>query len=101
MCLRGWSSDCAVSINIFFASRRRHTGCALVTGVQTCALPISGFFSELCKSTSRALDGDDCPYWFEATQEQPMDLAGYYRYEARWPNGSKTVGTAEDRKSVV
>src|SRR3546814_11160905 len=24
----------------FFASRRRHTRCALVTGVQTCALPI-------------------------------------------------------------
>src|SRR3546814_7526519 len=26
---------------IFFSSRRRHTRCALVTGVQTCALPIS------------------------------------------------------------
>src|SRR3546814_4107289 len=25
-----------------FSSRRRHTRCALVTGVQTCALPISG-----------------------------------------------------------
>src|SRR3546814_9415956 len=25
----------------FFSSRRRHTWCALVTGVQTCALPIS------------------------------------------------------------
>src|SRR3546814_3793604 len=24
----------------FFTSRRRHTRCALVTGVQTCALPI-------------------------------------------------------------
>src|SRR3546814_7219980 len=27
---------------VFFSSRRRHTRCALVTGVQTCALPISG-----------------------------------------------------------
>src|SRR3546814_16034653 len=27
----------------FFSSRRRHTRCALVTGVQTCALPISPF----------------------------------------------------------
>src|SRR3546814_10252923 len=26
---------------LFFSSRRRHTMCALVTGVQTCALPIS------------------------------------------------------------
>src|SRR3546814_10027551 len=27
--------------SFFFSSRRRHTRCALVTGVQTCALPIS------------------------------------------------------------
>src|SRR3546814_2391007 len=30
-----------VSFFFFFSSRRRHTRCALVTGVQTCALPIS------------------------------------------------------------
>src|SRR3546814_5922122 len=30
---------CCVVI-FFFSSRRRHTRCALVTGVQTCALPI-------------------------------------------------------------
>src|SRR3546814_8737080 len=29
----------------FFSSRRRHTRCALVTGVQTCALPICYFFN--------------------------------------------------------
>src|SRR3546814_3534100 len=28
----------------FFSSRRRHTRCALVTGVQTCALPILVFW---------------------------------------------------------
>src|SRR3546814_7750276 len=38
----------SVEIDIFcllfvFSSRRRHTRCALVTGVQTCALPISLF----------------------------------------------------------
>src|SRR3546814_6344210 len=32
---------CSVnSVIFFFSSRRRHTRCALVTGVQTCALPI-------------------------------------------------------------
>src|SRR3546814_12950328 len=31
-----------VCVLFFFSSRRRHTRCALVTGVQTCALPISG-----------------------------------------------------------
>src|SRR3546814_6973845 len=30
-----------VCLYFFFSSRRRHTRCALVTGVQTCALPIS------------------------------------------------------------
>src|SRR3546814_8460139 len=31
----------------FFSSRRRHTRCALVTGVQTCALPIFAFDLDL------------------------------------------------------
>src|SRR3546814_30223 len=40
----------------FFSSRRRHTRCALVTGVQTCALPISLACAPPCSnatSTSR------------------------------------------------
>src|SRR3546814_7431309 len=43
------SFDCTYSVFFhlyvflfFFSSRRRHTRCALVTGVQTCALPICG-----------------------------------------------------------
>src|SRR3546814_4626043 len=31
----------------FFSSRRRHTRCALVTGVQTCALPILELGAEI------------------------------------------------------
>src|SRR3546814_4571972 len=43
------SDVCVISIIrfvvvFFFSSRRRHTRCALVTGVQTCALPISRMF---------------------------------------------------------
>src|SRR3546814_16516744 len=34
-----WLSFLCLSF-FFFSSRRRHTRCALVTGVQTCALPI-------------------------------------------------------------
>src|SRR3546814_6008142 len=34
-----WCVFC-VGVVVFFASRRLHTRCALVTGVQTCALPI-------------------------------------------------------------
>src|SRR3546814_1324139 len=36
---------CLVFVFFCFSSRRRHTRCALVTGVQTCALPI--FFAAL------------------------------------------------------
>src|SRR3546814_5552060 len=32
--------ECCLSFVFFFSSRRRHTRCALVTGVRTCALPI-------------------------------------------------------------
>src|SRR3546814_19877682 len=31
----------------FFSSRRRHTRCALVTGVQTCALPIFAYDQDI------------------------------------------------------
>src|SRR3546814_13762859 len=42
----------------FFSSRRRHTRCALVTGVQTCALPIS---LELFKAIrERGGEVEDC-----------------------------------------
>src|SRR3546814_998328 len=34
------SLPCFLFAVCFFSSRRRHTRCALVTGVQTCALPI-------------------------------------------------------------
>src|SRR3546814_7181512 len=33
----------------FFSSRRRHTRCALVTGVQTCALPILRRVAAVCR----------------------------------------------------
>src|SRR3546814_7695154 len=45
---------------LFFSSRRRHTRCALVTGVQTCALPISPQLqSELTGSAAMSDRRDD------------------------------------------
>src|SRR3546814_5627102 len=41
--------DCMIMLLVFFfffSSRRRHTRCALVTGVQTCALPIFSIRSQ-------------------------------------------------------
>src|SRR3546814_2345201 len=34
-------------LSFLFSSRRRHTRCALVTGVQTCALPICGAWANI------------------------------------------------------
>src|SRR3546814_14054050 len=44
----------------FFSSRRRHTRCALVTGFQTCALPIllTGRVDEAVPLLERAQRGD-------------------------------------------
>src|SRR3546814_9155098 len=43
-------SDVLCILFFFFSSRRRHTICALVTGVQTCALPILRQITERAKN---------------------------------------------------
>src|SRR3546814_2514704 len=48
----------------FFSSRRRHTRCALVTGVQTCALPIlwdtdAGLAAEKLRLVEKVIQGRD------------------------------------------
>src|SRR3546814_2415979 len=49
---------------LFFSSRRRHTRCALVTGVQTCALPISASHSTISQITIRGLSQiNPAIYW--------------------------------------
>src|SRR3546814_1871551 len=44
---------CIVCWLFFFSSRRRHTRCALVTGVQTCALPIYVWTSSTSRDRKR------------------------------------------------
>src|SRR3546814_5963021 len=46
------------SLSFFFSSRRRHTRCALVTGVQTCALPI---WASCSQSINAWLDSIEVP----------------------------------------
>src|SRR3546814_6085699 len=41
----------------FFSSRRRHTRCALVTGVQTCALPILATLDPAAEPDFVSLEG--------------------------------------------
>src|SRR3546814_15511836 len=63
----------------FFSSRRRHTRCALVTGVQTCALPIStaGEWRLGHARFAGAVAGpaDDCSeLWFTRPGQRPLRL---------------------------
>src|SRR3546814_1085077 len=81
----------------FFSSRRRHTRCALVTGVQTCALPIyvrAGF-------GDRADEAAACGFPVASADEAHVELhhVGTELREGRKPgvSGSHVV----DRKSVV
>src|SRR3546814_1860072 len=46
----------------FFSSRRRHTRCALVTGVQTCSLPISLHRGGWLASAQLADRGNSSPH---------------------------------------
>src|SRR3546814_16755500 len=69
----------------FFSSRRRHTRCALVTGVQTCALPIL--------LATRLPDSDgDYPYYsnYGAGGEKLY-------YHKKWPccSGTLVQGVAD------
>src|SRR3546814_14942399 len=58
-----YSFDC-----FFFSSRRRHTRCALVTGVQTCALPI--FERENLRTPP--MQADDVRRAFEPAQREKL-----------------------------
>src|SRR3546814_2157903 len=82
----------------FFSSRRRHTRCALVTGVQTCALPIfdhlDGDRIKLTKSDSpQAEDGEGARHHY-----LPAGLVA--AVEGDTVRLSATAANA-DRKSVV
>src|SRR3546814_18334333 len=76
----------------FFSSRRRHTRCALVTGVQTCALPISA---------------DGCQALQLAKEYQPdiilanINLPGMDGYALAQALRVEVAVATTDRKSVV
>src|SRR3546814_12340876 len=108
--------------NFFFSSRRRHTRCALVTGVQTCALPIypvdvalvPEFFSaaayksvsskpaKIITSIAMFYDLDD-PIAFAYQIEQCLDDHGVWHFEQRSEErrvGQESVSTCRIRWSA-
>src|SRR3546814_2668091 len=74
----------------FFSSRRRHTRCALVTGVQTCALPIY----RLIDAGVQPLDenGGDVKYftrWYKDAMESALETRSERRLTDLMKNDRK------------
>src|SRR3546814_12112015 len=110
----------------FFSSRRRHTRCALVTGVQTCALPIFSIEMQCWKqvdpigiapsnqielptpfpcldrllASNRILDRIIGLYEHETSQAVPLAEIGYGN-RATLVNASGDVGGTAGIKSAV
>src|SRR3546814_3854304 len=74
-----------VFLFFFFSSRRRHTRCALVTGVQTCALPIC----RLGSSLGRAM-----------IQDGRLDVREGERHAIAGTVGAGQIGRASCRERV-
>src|SRR3546814_4351528 len=88
---------CSIVVCFFFSSRRRQTRCALVTGVQTCALPIS--FTQMAEGDAEGA---------RASLEEARAIARRVSspgLEAMAVQGlahvAVTEGERRDRKSVV
>src|SRR3546814_9776925 len=93
---------CYRCLLFFFASRRRHTRCALVTGVQTCALPISAQDFDALLLTSAFAAREAGPE-IARLATLPVYAVGDATARAAEAAGLTVAmtGTAEDRKSVV
>src|SRR3546814_10613096 len=75
----------------FFSSRRRHTRCALVTGVQTCALPIlvGGRSFEHQRSPSERLT-EEPPPW--ASPDRTAWAVAWTAWVMLWRSEERRVG---------
>src|SRR3546814_3510972 len=83
----------------FFSSRRRHTRCSLVTGVQTCALPIStvatmpdeNFLSQVPAASALFLREDEVRRGIEFL---------FFAHASLWRAIDTRLAEKGDRKSV-
>src|SRR3546814_7122859 len=79
----------------FFSSRRRHTRCALVTGVQTCALPISlvdgmheySYALRDIENSLRFLSADGVVIVHDCNPTQAEHACSFEEYQAREYSG--------------
>src|SRR3546814_8258638 len=84
-----------ICVLFFFSSRRRHTRCALVTGVQTCALPISaamwvekeGAYGNAERRTHVWRQLVDAPGEARSDSWIMMEFAKRFTTDEVWPKG--------------
>src|SRR3546814_6594468 len=81
------------TIVFFFSSRRRHTRCALVTGVQTCALPIYAHQSLLKAASQRELLDTQGGHLVLARQVQQA--------WQQWQHAEKSLATARGNAAAL
>src|SRR3546814_13458975 len=73
-CVSVFVVSCLSSLFVF-SSRRRHTRCALVTGVQTCALPISALDPDSLEALGDDADGVYLTSYFLPVSEEHPEMA--------------------------
>src|SRR3546814_6655879 len=84
----------------FFTSRRRHTRCALVTGVQTCALPI-------CNDVPKGPVNYISPHWLDlmthmAAKAQDLGLkVGLHNAPGWSSSGGPWITPAQSMQQIV
>src|SRR3546814_6613259 len=84
----------------FFSSRRRHTRCALVTGVQTCALPISsaivGQTNPVTNAGSATVKGFEVGVAVRPSTNWDLNFAYSYN-DPKWDEGTVDYSSARQR----
>src|SRR3546814_7913340 len=92
---------------LFFSSGRRHTSCALVTGVQTCALPIFvdvvalGFVGANPPEGIWLVIGRVATFWYFLHFLVILPLLGVFERPRPLPTSiGETIGRASGRERV-
>src|SRR3546814_4198002 len=90
-----------VYVFFFFSSRRRHTRCALVTGVQTCALPIYPKLEALRALAMDHVRGRSCPRTTSGCRGLPPELVTASRQLlAQYESTSQLRGHRSEERRV-
>src|SRR3546814_1292804 len=84
----------------FFSSRRRHTRCALVTGVQTCALPIcSAHVSERVRPNGQVIELRGQPLPGGGYVSTYTDISEYKRVEQALRVANETLEARVEQRT--